>query len=149
MKMAAHSCQMAALLCVQHVAAGREGRELAPRREAVFLNLNIIISACIFESLIYTTSPITLEPLQLCVQLVPSSMSAPTQQPQTNSQGPAPAATGSSAPNSNGGSGGTGGGCPPHVLEAIYGKSQNKKVAYEASLQRWWTGELQASYSAS
>lgn len=32
--------------------------------------------------------------------------------------------------------------CPPHVLEAIYGKVPNKKEALEHSLQRWWTGEL-------
>ncbi|KAL4445912.1 hypothetical protein ABPG77_009111 [Micractinium sp. CCAP 211/92] len=31
--------------------------------------------------------------------------------------------------------------CPPHVLEAIYGKKtkEDKKAAYEGSLQRWWT----------
>ena len=28
-------------------------------------------------------------------------------------------------------------GCPPHVLEAIYGKVENKKEAYENSLKRW------------
>jgi hypothetical protein len=32
--------------------------------------------------------------------------------------------------------------CPPHVLEAIYGKVPNKKEALENSLQRWWSGEL-------
>lgn len=33
-------------------------------------------------------------------------------------------------------------GCPPHVLAAIYGAkptAEEKKKAYEASLQRWWT----------
>ncbi len=28
--------------------------------------------------------------------------------------------------------------CPPHVLEAIYGKPGNKKAQYEASLKNWW-----------
>jgi hypothetical protein len=28
--------------------------------------------------------------------------------------------------------------CPPHVLEAIYGKSEDKKAEYEHSLKRWW-----------
>lgn len=33
--------------------------------------------------------------------------------------------------------------CPPHVLEAIYGKKtkEDKKAAYEGSLQRWWSGD--------
>lgn len=30
--------------------------------------------------------------------------------------------------------------CPPHVLEAIYGKVEDKKAALEHSLHRWWTG---------
>ena len=32
--------------------------------------------------------------------------------------------------------------CPPHVLEAIYGKPKNKEEKekeYEASLKNWWT----------
>ncbi|KAI3438668.1 hypothetical protein D9Q98_001089 [Chlorella vulgaris] len=29
--------------------------------------------------------------------------------------------------------------CPPHVLEAIYGKVEDKKAALEHSLHRWWT----------
>ena len=37
-------------------------------------------------------------------------------------------------------SGGAKSACPPHVLEAIYGKVEDKKVAYEESLKRWWTG---------
>lgn len=28
--------------------------------------------------------------------------------------------------------------CPQHVLDAIYGNSQDKDKMYQASLQRWW-----------
>ncbi|GMH38485.1 hypothetical protein BSKO_06369 [Bryopsis sp. KO-2023] len=28
--------------------------------------------------------------------------------------------------------------CPDEVMRAIYGTTENKKEAYDASLQRWW-----------
>ncbi|KAL4425685.1 hypothetical protein ABPG75_009701 [Micractinium tetrahymenae] len=60
----------------------------------------------------------------------PTSGQAPAQ------AGPAVAAAPAAANGSSRSSG-----CPPHVLEAIYGKKmkEDKKAAYEGSLQRWWT----------
>ena len=49
----------------------------------------------------------------------------------TTSEAPAAAGSGQAANGSARSSG-----CPPHVLEAIYGKVENKKEAYENSLKR-------------
>ena len=60
------------------------------------------------------------------------------QQPTTSGQPPAAAPAAAAAAPQNGS--GRSGGCPPHVLAAIYGKQENKQAAYETSLKRWWTG---------
>lgn len=65
----------------------------------------------------------------------PSSVQAPAQA--------GPASTGAVKVAPAAASGTRSSSCPPHVLEAIYGKKtkEDKKAAYEGSLQRWWTGE--------
>ena len=65
-------------------------------------------------------------------QQQPAPLAEPTQAAPT-----VPAASGGAATASGGARASV---CPPHVLEAIYGKQKDKKATYEASLQRWWTG---------
>ncbi|PSC75413.1 hypothetical protein C2E20_1198 [Micractinium conductrix] len=64
-------------------------------------------------------------------QQQPAPLAEPTQAAPT-----VPAASGGAATASGGARASV---CPPHVLEAIYGKQKDKKATYEASLQRWWT----------
>eukprot|EP00873_Tetraselmis_striata_P009334 jgi/Tetstr1/429598/TSEL_019497.t1 len=53
-----------------------------------------------------------------------------------SNESPKPQPSGSAAASGAAGSVG----CPPHVLDAIYGTSTaKKKEAYEASLKNWWT----------
>ena len=54
-------------------------------------------------------------------------------------QQPFPGQAAPAAAAQNGAPSGRASGCPPHVLEAIYGKQANKKEALERSLHRWWT----------
>ncbi|PRW59305.1 hypothetical protein C2E21_2295 [Chlorella sorokiniana] len=59
-------------------------------------------------------------------------MSESAPQPSTSAPAAAPPAAASSGSARSSG-------CPPHVLEAIYGKQTNKKEQLERSLHRWWT----------
>lgn len=69
-----------------------------------------------------------------------ATMSTATQQPSA-SEAPAAAASGGAAATQHNGSARSSG-CPPHVLEAIYGKKtkEEKQAALDHSLQRWWMG---------
>lgn len=62
--------------------------------------------------------------------------------PSTSEPAAAAAATLAPPPTAQSSGGGQASGCPPHVLEAIYGKQSKveKKEALDKSLQRWWTG---------
>lgn len=72
-------------------------------------------------------------------------MTDTAQQPQQQQQQQAPDAAVLPPPSAANGGGsissskGRSSGCPPHVLEAIYGKQKDKTAAYEKSLHRWWT----------
>ena len=59
-----------------------------------------------------------------------SSGSAATAGPSSPASDAQPAAAAHAAPQGSAG-------CPPHVLEAIYGRSANKAAQYDTSLKRW------------